>query len=117
MHSLFATYYATVPEARRKRLAQIETFISKEAPDAVGSLTYKMPTFKSNSGWIAFADQKHYIAIYTCSEEKIASYIRKHPHINHGKGCLRFSDSTQIDFDVLREVIRASLFSGKTAYE
>ena len=102
-------YYKAVPEARLDRLRLIEAAIRKVAPAAVASLDYKLPTFKTESGWIACGDQKHYISVYTCSEEKLEPYLKAYPKSNCGKGCLRFKDSEEIDFAVLSKVIEKAL--------
>ena len=72
-------------------------------------MKYLMPTFETADGWIAVANQKNYISVYTCSTDKIAPYTTKHPKTKCGKGCLNFRDSQEIDFGALAEVIRLAL--------
>lgn len=103
-------YYKAVPRARLVRLRLIEAAIRKVAPTALASLDYKMPTFKTESGWIAYANQKHYVSVYTCSEERLEPYVTAYPKCNCGKGCLRFRDREGIDFVVLSKVIVNALF-------
>jgi len=98
------SYYAVVPPERLARLRQIEAAVRQVAPDAEASLEYKMPTFRTPKGWTAFANQKHHISVYTCSAEKLAPYLEAHPDVDCGKGCLRFRDGTEIDFEALAKV-------------
>ena len=102
-------YYSAIPAHRAERLKQLETWIVGTGIPAKRSLRYKMPTFESADGWIAIGNQKHFCAVYTCSPEKIGHYTRKHTEISHGKGCLRFKDSSTIDRSALLAVIHASL--------
>lgn len=102
-------YYKAVPEARLIRLRLIEEAVRKVDSTAVASLDYKLPTFKTESGWIAFGNQKHYVSVYTCSKEKLEPYLKAYPESNCGKGCLRFRDSEEIDFAVLSKVISKAL--------
>ena len=104
------SYYATVPAERLASLRQIEALVRQVAPAAEASLEYKMPTFRTTLGWTAFASQKYYISVYTCSPEKLSPYLEAHPNVDCGKGCLRFRDPMDIDFEALRQVfVRALL--------
>ena len=105
----FSDYYQNIPADRRERLGAVEKLIRRTFPDAEASMRYRMPTFETASGWIAFASQKNHVSVYTCSAEKLAPYLSAHPKANCGKGCLRFTDATEIDFDVLRQVVRNAL--------
>lgn len=102
-------YYTALPATRRERLQAIEAQILTISPKVVRSLKYKMPTFETPVGWIAIGNQKHHIAVYTCTTEKIAPYITAHPKTDHGKSCLRFRDSHTIDFEALGAAIRLAL--------
>ncbi len=48
-------------------------------PAANIRIKYGMPTFEMNSGWVAVANQKNYVSLYTCSPDHIAPYREKHP--------------------------------------
>jgi uncharacterized protein YdhG (YjbR/CyaY superfamily) len=105
----FEVHYQKAPEARKMRLKQLDTFFAQEFPRAQPSMKYNMPTIESETGWIAFANKKDYISVYTCAEDKIQPYLDKHPGTPHGKGCLRFRDNREIDFDALKEVASLAL--------
>ena len=106
---LEAYYPSGLPTTRRERLQAIEAQIRAICPEAVRSLKYKMPTFETEAGWMAIGNQKHHLAVYTCTPEKIAPDIAKHRKIDHGKGCLRFKDRDTLDLDALGAVIRLAL--------
>ena len=105
----FESYYSTHPASRAERLLEIDAMIMDRFPGVSRSLKYRMPTYETPSGFIAAGSQKNHISVYSCSEEKIAPYVEKHPSINHGKGCLRFSDKTPIDFVCLEKVVIRAL--------
>jgi uncharacterized protein YdhG (YjbR/CyaY superfamily) len=107
-------YMAKVPARRRGRMEDIIGSIRSWFPGARISMKYKMPTFEIGYRWVAVANQKSCVSVYTCSEEHIRSYIEKHPAIKCGKGCLNFRDREVIHFGDLREVVSSAL-KGKNA--
>ncbi|MEW6146155.1 MAG: DUF1801 domain-containing protein [Thermodesulfobacteriota bacterium] len=98
-------YMAKVPAKRRGRMEEILGSIRSWFPGARISMKYNMPTFEVGDRWVAVANQKSYVSLYTCSEEHIAPYAEKHPAVRSGKGCLNFRDREVIYFKDLREVV------------
>ncbi len=78
-------------------------------PSARPSMKYKMPTYELETSWIAIANQKNYISLYTCSAEHISSFKKKYPKIQTGKGCINFKDSDEIPYEYLKPVIKSAL--------
>lgn len=78
-------------------------------PDAVVDMSYNMPTYRVGGGWIALANQKNYISVYTCGSHHIEAFKLKYPKIMTGKGCINFRDSDDIPSSDLREVMRHAL--------
>ena len=80
-------------------------------PKAVLSMKYKMPTFTQGDGWVAVANQKNYISLYTCSAEHLEGFKMKHPKIKTGKGCINFQDRDGIPLKDLKPVIKSAMES------
>ena len=102
-------YLDAVPGDRRARLMQLHELILSLFPNAALSLSYKMPTYRHGDGWVALANQKHHIALYTCGEHHIASFRDKYPTISTGKGCIRFRDKDNLPVNALKQVIRHAM--------
>ncbi|MEQ9618965.1 MAG: DUF1801 domain-containing protein [Deltaproteobacteria bacterium] len=107
-------YMDKLPLDRRERIMKLLRHIKTWFPGAVVTMKYKMPTIEKNGNWVAVANQKNYIALYTCSEEHIAPYIEKHPDIRHGKGCINFRDNDEIRYDDLKNVVSGALNAKNT---
>ena len=103
------TYLKQIPSHRRVRFDQIMQIISELYPDASLSMKYKMPTFEYRQGWVAVANQKSYISLYTCMEQHIADFKRLYPGIKTGKGCLNFRDRDSIPLNDLALVVKNAL--------
>ncbi len=106
-------YMADVPPARQARLEHLIGHIRAWYPHANIRIKYGMPTFEMNSGWVAVANQKNYVSLYTCSPDHIAPYKEKHPDAKTGKACLNFRDADKIDFGALKAVVRSAMTAKK----
>jgi uncharacterized protein YdhG (YjbR/CyaY superfamily) len=105
----FDEYMAGVPPKRRGRLEEMIGHIRAWYPRARIAIKYGMPMFETDGGWVAVANQKNYISLYTCSSEHIAPYKEKHSKVKSGKGCLNFRDSDEIYFEDLKAVVRHAM--------
>ena len=66
-------YFNAVPEERMALVQKLHSLIVGLYPNADIDMSYRMPTYKAKDGWVALANQKHYVSLYTCGA-----------HINEG---------------------------------
>ena len=66
------TYINDVPDERKERFIKLMNLIKSLYPEADESMKYKMPTYEYEEGWVALANQKNYISLYTCSAYTIS---------------------------------------------
>lgn len=104
-----SSYIENLPKNRIKRFQAISSLIVKLFPNVEQSMKYKMPTFEVNEHWIALANQKNYLSIYTCNALHLISFQKKHPEIKTGKGCINIKDNDQFEIDDLISVITSAL--------
>jgi len=64
-----------------------------------------MPTFMKKPGWVALANQKNYISLYTNSGTHIKDFKTRYPSIKTGKACINFKINDFIDEDAIKQVI------------
>lgn len=102
-------YLNAVPADRQAKIMQLHTLILELFPDATTDMSYKMPTYRHGDGWVALANQKHHISLYTCGEHHITAFREKHPSISTGKGCIRFRDKDELPVTALQQVIRHAM--------
>lgn len=108
-----ARYVALVPEARRERALALHGLILSLFPQAAISMEHRMPTYRLGANFIAWASQKRHLALYTCSEARIAGFRARHPEVSAGKGCLRFRDSQRLPLADLAQVVKNALAPGR----
>jgi uncharacterized protein YdhG (YjbR/CyaY superfamily) len=104
-------YISKIPQNRIERFNELMNKIRKWHPDAELTMKYKMPTFELGDKWLAVANQKSYISVYTCGYHHIESYKEKHPETKTGKGCLNFRENDKINYKDLKAVAKSTLTS------
>lgn len=109
MHGDVEHYFAALPEARRPLLEQLHALITGLFPDAAVSLDYRMPTYRRGDGWVAIANQKRYVSLYTCGAHHLAGFKARHPDIRAGKGCLNFRPGEALPLEDLQQVIKHAI--------
>lgn len=102
-------YISEIPRFREKRFQSLRNLILALYPTASESMRYKMPTYEFKDGWVALANQKNYLSLYTCSYEHIAKFKEEHPKFKTGKGCINFRDKDDIPLDSLKDVIKSAM--------
>ncbi len=82
-------------------------------PQAVVDMKYRMPTYACGEGWVAIANQKNYVSLYTCSAAHIAKFKARHPQFKTGKGCINFREQDAIPESDVEGVIRHAMLEPK----
>ncbi|MFD4246221.1 DUF1801 domain-containing protein [Streptomyces sp. NPDC058525] len=106
-----AAYLAAVPDARREALTLLRELCLTELPGFEEVIAYGMPAYVrpgEEAGEIAWANQKQYISFYlmrTDIREAFADRLATH---DMGKACLRFRNPAKVDFDLLRDLLKAT---------
>ena len=106
-------YFQAAPDIRKERLEQLHEMIMGLYPDAEVSMKYKMPTYQVGDGWVAIANQKHYLSVYTCGAHHLVLFKEKHPEIKTGKGCINLKPSDLLPIEDLQQVIRHAMENDK----
>ena len=100
-------YLAEVPSAARETLDSVLAAVREEAPDAVETISYQMPTFRwRDTALIHVAAWKGHIGMYPVPsggedfQRAVAPYATE-------KGTLRFPLGRPAPLALIKEVIRA----------
>ncbi len=102
-------YFAAVPEDRRALLDALHRLIIGAYPDAQIDMKYRMPTYQVSDGWVALANQKRYVSLYTCGAHHLAQFKDKHPAIKTGKGCINFRPGDELPLADVEQVVRHAI--------
>ncbi len=80
MDQAVRSYFDAVPETRQPHVMALHEAIIECFPDVSIDMRYRMPTYSYGEGWVAIANQKNYVSLYTCSASHLAKFKEKHPN-------------------------------------
>lgn len=102
-------YFRNLPPDRRGLLDRLHTLITSLYPDATVDLKYRMPTYHAGDGWVAIANQKQYVSLYTCGGLHLVEFKKKHPEIRTGKGCINFRPEDDLPLADIEQVVHHAI--------
>jgi uncharacterized protein YdhG (YjbR/CyaY superfamily) len=85
-------YIAALPEDRRGPMASLRRAIRSGAPDAVETIAYNMPAFRTRDGrfLVSYDAFKAHYSLFPFTDEMIARYGDELAPYLAGKGTIRF---------------------------
>jgi uncharacterized protein YdhG (YjbR/CyaY superfamily) len=102
-------YLTEVPEERRAALTKVRQLCREELTGFDEVMAYGMPAYEREGACeIAFASQKRYISFYLMRGDVREAFEERLAGQDMGKGCLRFRTPESMDFDLLRDLLRAT---------
>jgi uncharacterized protein YdhG (YjbR/CyaY superfamily) len=104
-------YLAGLDPRRQEALAELRAMVLNEAPDAVETMRYRMPTYEVQGGVLcAFASQKQYVSLYMDT-----GLVERHradlDGLSVGKSCIRFRKLDKLPLETIRTMLRETLRS------
>ncbi len=120
-------YIAEVEEERRADIKRLHDLVLETAPELeptmeFGILGYGKHAYRYASGrsgeWmkIGIANNKQYISLYCCAADEngyvAEQYKDRLPRASIGKSCVRFKRLSDLDEEILKDLIRASSKAG-----
>ncbi|KOU25349.1 hypothetical protein ADK52_11985 [Streptomyces sp. WM6372] len=101
-------YLAEVPEERRAALTKVRQMCREELVGFSEVMAYGMPAYERDGACeMAFASQKQYISFYLMRSDVREAFEERLAGLDMGKGCLRFRRPEGIDFDLVRDLLKA----------
>ncbi|RKT86645.1 Uncharacterized conserved protein YdhG, YjbR/CyaY-like superfamily, DUF1801 family [Saccharopolyspora antimicrobica] len=102
-------YLAAVPAARRDALTRLRELCRAELSGFDEVMNYGMPAYqRDGAAEIAFAGQKRYISFYLLRTDVRDVFAERLAGHDMGKSCLRFRKVDSIDFDLVRDLLKAT---------
>ncbi|WP_405607160.1 DUF1801 domain-containing protein [Streptomyces sp. NBC_01511] len=102
-------YLAEVPEEQQDALAEVRRLCRAELKGFTEVMAYGMPVYRRDgTAEIAFAGQKRYISLYLMRTDVREAFENRLAGQDMGKGCLRFREPEAIDFNLVRDLLRAT---------
>jgi uncharacterized protein YdhG (YjbR/CyaY superfamily) len=100
------SYIKSFPEKTQIRLRQIRATIIKNAPDAIESIAYRMPAYKTNGKTLVyFAGFKNHIGFYATPTGH-ASFADELFKYKHGRGSVQFPLDKPLPLNLIGQIVR-----------
>ena len=88
------------------RLSQMRQIILKEAPEAVESISYGMPAYKTfGKPLVYFAGYAKHVGLYATPSGHEA-FAKELAHYKQGKGSVQFPHNQTLPEDLIRRIVR-----------
>ena len=104
-------YLATLPDDRRAAVEELRRTIRTAAPEAMETIAYEMPAFRSHGGQflVSYAAFKNHYSLFPASAAVIEALGEAIEPYLAGKGTIRFPASRPIPVALVTEVVMVRL--------
>jgi uncharacterized protein YdhG (YjbR/CyaY superfamily) len=102
-------YIEAVQDERRPLLEKLQALILGLYPDAEVVISYKIPTYKTPSGWAGLGYWKGGVSVYTNGAHNIAEFKAEYPKIKTGTGSINFKVTDEIPEPALEKVLARAM--------
>ncbi len=101
-----AEYLKEVPKDRQPALKELRRLCLKHLAGFEESMVYGGPGY-SRAGIVevGFASQKNNVALYILRKDVLDAHRNKFAPSTIGKGCIRYRNPDQIDFDLVKKML------------
>lgn len=95
------------PRETQAKLRQLRSIIKEVAPGAVGTISYRMPTFKLNGRpFVAFAGFKKHIGFYPMSGSFLSAYKKELKDYVTTKGGVQFPLTESLPIALIKKLLK-----------
>jgi len=111
----FATvdeYIAAQSAEAQLRLRELRTIFRAALPDAAEVISYGLPTYKFDAGFVYFGAAKRHCAIYGSSTVALAEELRG---LRQAKGTVRFALDQPIPAELVHRLLAATVAEKEAA--
>jgi hypothetical protein len=109
MHQDVQKYFDAVPEDRRPLFNKLHELILSLYPKADVLIWFGMPTYRAKCGWVAIANQRNFVSLYTNSPDHISEFKEKYPSIRTNKASINIRESEEFPEAGLKKVVRHAM--------
>ncbi|MFT9493946.1 iron chaperone [Anaerosolibacter sp.] len=99
-------YISVIEGIKKEWIILMVNFMREVFPEVEETFDYKMPTYKGDGYFIAFAAQKDYFSFYT-NDTRMLSLIKELvPSASMGKGCIRIKYNNEFEIEALMDACK-----------
>ena len=99
-------YLAGVPESFRQALQHLRRIIREEAPDAMETIGYGIPTYKLDGNLVHFAAFRNHMSFFPGSTAHNEALKEELAGFKLAKGTIQFTLGKPLPDDLVRRIVR-----------
>jgi uncharacterized protein YdhG (YjbR/CyaY superfamily) len=105
----FEEYLAGLTEAQRDVIQSMRQTIKAAVPEAVETIAYQMPAFRSHGGQflVSYAAYKNHYSLFPASDDVIKAVGQELTPFVVGQGTIRFPAGKPISADLVTRIVKA----------
>ena len=101
-------YYAGLPPTTRRRVRELRDVIVSVAPDAVETISYRIPAFRLDGRVLVYcAGWKEHTSLYPLTRGMRAACARDLEKFETSKGTIRFPAEKPLPVAVIKRLVKA----------
>ena len=105
-------YIEHAPEERRHALARLRDECRERLTGFDEGMEYRMPSYRRDGiVELAFASQSRHISLYVMRTDVLDAHRDRLAGLSLGKGCVRYRDPDELDWDVVASMLDATAAS------
>jgi uncharacterized protein YdhG (YjbR/CyaY superfamily) len=105
----FDEYLAQVPNDQRTALERLRKIIRSIAPEAIETITYRVPVFKHNGMLVGFGAAKDHCAFYPCNGATVKMFAKELKNFDTSKGTIRFQPEKPLPVALVKKIVKARI--------
>ncbi|MGH7726002.1 MAG: DUF1801 domain-containing protein [Candidatus Eiseniibacteriota bacterium] len=100
---------STVPKDRKLLFDRLHALIMDLYPNAEIGISYRIPTYRAKSGWVALSCGNSGVSLFTNGPHHLAEFKAKNPNIKTGRASITLEVSDVLPVTALTKVIRHAI--------
>ncbi len=102
-------FFDEIPDDRRHLFDRVRALVESTYPEAKVKLSYGVPTYRTNAGWVAIGYWKGGVSVYTNGQHNIAQFKVDNPGIRTGTGSINLRLTDELPVEALSQVIKLAM--------
>ena len=108
-------YLAALPDDSRAALESLRATVKAAAPEAVETISYRIPTFKYRGSLVAYAAFKNHCSFFVMSPSVMAVHEEELKHYDTSTGTIRFPANKPLPAALVKKIVAARIAENEAA--
>jgi uncharacterized protein YdhG (YjbR/CyaY superfamily) len=99
-------YLEALPEGDRAALERLRKIVKAAAPEAVETISYRMPTFKYHGPLVSFAAFKNHLSFFAMGRSAMDAFSKELQSYDTTKGSIHFTADRPLPAALIKRIVK-----------